>query len=45
MWATTINALNPEDQDYHVTEDTFDQEAMEAFLYSHNFTKYDNIAI
>ena len=43
--ATTINALNPDNQDHPAPEDAFAQEAMEAFLYNHSFTKYDNLAI
>lgn len=43
--ATTINALNPDDPDTLVPEETFAQDAIEAFLYNHSFTKYNNLAI
>ena len=45
MQATTINALNPDNPDTLVSEKALTQDAIEAFLYSHSFTKYNNLAI
>ena len=44
-WATTINALNPEEPEDLVPENSFAHDAIDAFLYNHSFTKYDDLAI